>query len=118
MVELPGLIQHSEEVFGGGHDSKQLTLDFCRAIEFSVHERHEREDVQGVLLWHRPNDLRGMGGRISHCAEEPYQQVADPLLLADLGVRAQAVDRDDRRLGAERLADQVRAIASEPRQLP
>lgn len=57
-----------------------------------MNQRHERQDVERILLGHRPLSFRIVSRRISNCAEKANEQVRKPLL-------AQCAERFPVRLG-------------------
>jgi len=57
-----------------------------------MNQRSQRQDVQRVLLRHRPLDLRVVRQRVSNCSEQAYNKVDETTLLPSFGLRHETVD--------------------------
>jgi hypothetical protein len=93
-----------------------------RLIKPPMQHRDQAQQVECVLLAHRPANTRRMCGRVSEGASHSFEQVHQAPLFATLAFGAEAVERDPgcpAALGdTERLVDQLSAISIEPSSIP
>src|ERR1700742_3505169 len=75
------------------------------SIKPSMNERHDREQILGILLRHVPVKPRFVSGRVAKHAECPANEIGKAALLAAFAGRTPRVDRQHRRFSAEHAID-------------
>lgn len=76
-------------------------------------KRHDCQQILGVGLAHFPVDAGLMCSRVSEHAEDAFDEVRKPTLLALLARRPPRVDRDHGRITAKRAINQHTAIVGQ-----